>query len=303
MNVVQVFARVAASVVLGASLYFGIGISVSFAQQSGAEEEPQTIGQYARHYRVYRRDIDILSELSFMTASEVHDAYQLILSYEPMDLTRGWIAHNAIVASRAPGFMEMVRIEARSTGREQFFLNARAPGYMWELSTHTAAINFIFDGIYQDAREARAVGRVLSERAYAYMDGTYGSRLPAGTAVNANEIIAAEASVDNGSGGRSYVMPYRAQNVMERVLELAARISLEGSGGRNMNAGSLLFDHQETNRCLRWANLNLAQCVAASRTPAEEAYCTGLHGVEDVSDCWGWMVSADGIVDRADLGR
>ena len=201
--------------------------------------------------------------------------------------------------------METVRIEARRAGRERFFANARrSPGYLWDLSSSTAAINFVFDGIYQDTREAQAVGRVLSDRAYAYMERRYGSRLPSDSIENAAQILAAEAALASGAtGGRSYVVPYRAQGVMQRVLELAARLALDSSGGRSMSATGLLIDHQETNQCLRWAHLNLAQCIAAAHTTAEEAYCTGRHGVEEISDCWGWMVDTEGGGEQASLSR
>ena len=266
------------------------------AQEEDSEETLQTVGQYARHYRVYRRDIDILSDMSFMSASEVRNAYGLIMEYDPGELTRGWFAHQAIIASRAPGFMETVRTEARQRGETTFFSDAqRSPSYLWELSSTTAAINFVFDGLYQDAREARAVGQVLNDRAYAYMDRRYGSRLPSGSVENASELLTTDTPTEAvASGGRTYVVPYRAQYVMQRVLEIAARLSIDPTGGRGLDASGLLSGDRETNQCLRWARLNLAQCVAASRTVAEEAYCTGKHGVDEMSDCWGWMVGLDG---------
>ncbi len=306
MIITHKFARAAGVLLLGAGLFAAPGLSSAVAQEQASDETPQTIGQFARHYRVYRRDIDTLSEMSFTSAREVRDAYELIMSYEPSDLTRGWFAHNAIVASRAPGFMETVRIEADDLGFDRFFSNVRQnPTYLWELSSTTSAIDFVFDGVYQDTREAHAVGRVLNDRAHAYMDRRYGSRLPASAVENATAILAAETNLASSAiGGRNYVVPYRARNVMAQVLELAARLSLDSSGGRNISAAGLLIDHQDTNQCLRWARLNLAQCIAAARTTAEEAYCTGRHGVEDVSDCWGWMVDTDGgAAEQAALGH
>jgi len=265
------------------------------------QDAPETVGQYARHYRSYRRDIDELSEMPFTSRDEVQNAYELIMGYEPVDLTRGWFAHQALVASRAPGFMDMIRTTARERGQAEFFATAQQDSsFLWGISSNTAAINFVFDGLYQDAREARAVGQVLNDRAYAYMDTRYGSRLPAGAVANATELLG-----DGGatSGERAYDVPYRAQQVMQRVLELAARLSLDSSGGRNLNAAGLLSVDHQTNQCLRWARLNLAQCMAASRTTAEEAYCTGRHGVDDIADCWGWIVSMDGEIEQAALSE
>ncbi len=302
MITVRNFTRTAGACLIGAGLFAALALPVPFAHAQSADESVQTVGQLARAYRVYRRDIDILSELSFTSASEVRDAHELIMSYDPSTLTRGWFAHNALVAARAPGFMETVRIEVDRSGRERFFADAgQSPAYLWNLSSNTAALNFILDGVYQDTQEAHAVGRVLSDRAYAYMDRRYGSRLPSGSVENAAEILNAEVSL--AGGGRSYVVPYRAQSVMQQVLELAARLSLDSSGGRNMSAAGLLIDHQESTQCLRWARLNLAQCIAASRTIAEEAYCTGRHGVDELSNCWSWMVGSDAGAEQASLAH
>ncbi len=289
---------------LSVSLLFGVMTAASapaLAQQS-ASGDNQTIGQYARHFRMYQRDVDDLIGLSFTDIDEVRNAHDLALSYSPRDLSRGWIAHQAIVASRAPGFMETVRSAAHARGRSAFFSQARtSPEYMWTLSSDTAAINFVFDGLYQDSTEAEAVGQILRDRALTYMDRSYGSRLPSGSAHSATEILAAS-RVGPASRGRLYDVPYRAQGMMQQVLELAARLALDRTDGRSQQAASYLIDHEESNRCVRWAQLNLAQCMAASRNQAEEAYCTGRHGVVEISECWGWMVSLEGGSDHASLG-
>ncbi len=304
MTVAQTLVGLLKICTLGAGLGALTALPVAAQDEDRSEtvqDAPETVGQYARHYRSYRRDIDELSEMSFTSRDEVQNAYALIMDYDPADLSRGWFAHQALVASRAPGFMDMIRTTARERGQEQFFTNARQDSsYLWGISSNTAAINFVFDGLYQDAREARAVGQVLNDRAYAYMDTRYGSRLPTGAVANATEILDEDPAT---SGERAYEVPYRAQQVMQRVLELAARLSLDGSGGRNLNAAGLLSIDYQTNQCLRWARLNLAQCMAASRTTAEEAYCTGRHGVDDIADCWGWIVSMDGDIEQAALSQ
>jgi len=299
MSALRLFSLLVKSCVFASALWAAYPAAAqSIQDEEGAEAGPWTVGQYARHYRVYRRDIDVLRDMTFVSGDEVQGAIDLIMGYEAANLTRGWFAHQALVASRAPGFMDTVRTEAAERGQAAFFASAqRDSRYLWRLSSNTAAINFVFDGLYQDAREARAVGQILNDRAFAYMDGIYGTSLPAGTVENASELLGTEEYV----GDRSYDVPYRAQNVMQRVLEIAARLSLDSSGGQSLNAEGLLYEDRQTNQCLRWARLNLAQCVAAARTTAEEAYCTGKHGLDDISDCWGWMVSMDGEMEQAVL--
>lgn len=266
--------------------------SPAWAQDEAEHPDPEdvTVGQLARHYRVYQRDMDALEDVSFTSVTDLRAANDLILSYEPPELTRGWYAHNALVAARSPGFMATMRERARRSGGSETFLAeaGQNPSYLWNISSQTAAINRVLNGVWSDTREATAVGRILNERAYAYMDRRYGSRLPDDAAETAVELIEADRAAVAASDGRIYV-PYRAQNVMQQVLQIAARLSVDPSG-RRTNASGLIYPQEETNRCLRWAQLNLAQCLAATRSPAEEAYCTGRHGVDDVAECWGWMV-------------
>lgn len=270
----------------------------AFAQSGNSDAETAstpalTVGQLARSYRVYQRDMQTLQDLSFTDESELDDANELIMSYDPPELTRGWYAYNGIVAARSPGFMAMVRERSRNGGTDSFLAQAgQNPSYLWSISTETAALDRVLNGIRNDTRDATAVGEVLSSRAYAYMDRRYGTRLPAGAAPNAAAIRRAERNaVELNPIEANMIVPYRAQNVMQRVLEIAAQLSVD-RGGNRTNAAGLIYAHEETNRCLRWAQLNLAQCLAAVRGPAEEAYCTGRHGVNEVAECWSWMVEA-----------
>ncbi len=293
MNFAREFARFCMRSVAAAVFAAALSTTSVLAQDNSsttAESQP-SVGQLARHYRIYQRNMDVLEDLSFTTASDLDNANEMIMSYEPPELTRSWYAYNAIVAARAPGFMAMVRQRATAEGTDRFLAQAgQNPSYLWNLSSETGALNHVLDGIVNDTRDATAVGEVLNSRARTYMDRRFGTRLPAGAARNASEIRRAERNAAIAVE-QNLVVPYRAQNVMQQVLEIAARISVDRSGNRT-NAAGLIYTHEETNRCLRWAQLNLAQCLAAVRGPAEEAYCTGRHGVDDIAACWGWMVDS-----------
>ena len=300
MRISYLLARALPGFLVAAVLFSGVSIVPTASAQGASADNPQTIGQYARHFRMYRRDVDDLTELTFRDINEVNQARELVLSYDPSNLSRGWIAHQAIIASRAPGFMDRVRTASERRGQAAFFNSARtSPQYMWDLGTETAAINFVFDGLYQDSSEATAVGEILRDRAMLYMETSYGGRLPRGASNSAQDILVADNSVHRGNG-RRYAIAYRSQGIMSQVLELAARLSLDRTDGRSMRATAQLLENEETTRCVRWAQLNLNQCMAATRNQAEEAYCTGRHGVNELSECWGWMVDLAGA-DHASL--
>ena len=54
---------------------------------------------------------------------------------------------------------------------------------------------------------------------------------------------------------------------------------------------------KKSDRCFVNAKLNLDQCIAATRTPYEEAFCLGEHALNDVSRCVGWVANAGRVKD------
>ena len=48
-------------------------------------------------------------------------------------------------------------------------------------------------------------------------------------------------------------------------------------------------------RCLFTAELNLDQCISATRSSTEEVFCLGKHGLSEVSGCVGWISNTGGI--------
>lgn len=73
---------------------------------------------------------------------------------------------------------------------------------------------------------------------------------------------------------------------MNRVLNLAARYAVSGVNEKTV---SVYARNDKSNSCLSFAALTFKQCIAATRTPYEEAFCIGEHGLNDVSSCIGWV--------------
>ena len=69
------------------------------------------------------------------------------------------------------------------------------------------------------------------------------------------------------------------------ILTLGARRIL-GAHASEVNA----IEYPEAFQCFRWARLNLDQCIASSYDPSEEAWCAGVHGVEDIAGCWHFLL-------------
>ncbi|MEZ5929016.1 MAG: hypothetical protein R3C55_11145 [Parvularculaceae bacterium] len=48
------------------------------------------------------------------------------------------------------------------------------------------------------------------------------------------------------------------------------------------------------------ATLTLRQCIAATRTPYEEAFCLGEHALIDTASCVGWVVAPPALKTNRD---
>ena len=91
------------------------------------------------------------------------------------------------------------------------------------------------------------------------------------------------------SAGSGRMTEANAQVVMDRVLNLAARYS---TGKLNPKIVEVYAKNTKSERCLSMAKLTLDQCIAATRTPYEEAFCLGEHGLKDIATCTGWVAGA-----------
>jgi len=74
--------------------------------------------------------------------------------------------------------------------------------------------------------------------------------------------------------------------VIARILNLAARYTVD-----NLNDQVIISyaKNPKAEQCLSLSKLTLKQCIAATRTPYEEAFCLGEHGLKDVAGCVGWV--------------
>lgn len=71
------------------------------------------------------------------------------------------------------------------------------------------------------------------------------------------------------------------------MLALGAHLHLSNQGTVGLDpAQSALATNKDNDQCLRWAQLNLDQCLAAARDNQERAYCLGKTGIEERSQCW-----------------
>ncbi|MEM1192328.1 MAG: hypothetical protein AAGH42_02920 [Pseudomonadota bacterium] len=78
---------------------------------------------------------------------------------------------------------------------------------------------------------------------------------------------------------------------IDRILNLAARYAV---GALNDKVVRTYASSRKSEQCLSLVKLTLNQCIAATRTPYEEAFCLGEHGLNDVAGCVGWVAGHGG---------
>ena len=74
--------------------------------------------------------------------------------------------------------------------------------------------------------------------------------------------------------------------IFDRILNLASRYSV---GAVNDRVVGSYAKNNKSEQCLSMSRLTLNQCIAATRTPYEEAFCLGEHALNDVASCVGWV--------------
>ena len=209
------------------------------------------------------------------------------------------------------------------TGRDAFLAKlSQNPSYPRTMPGADEAMARVLAMTVQDGARITALGEGFKEQAYAIQKTAWGkAKLPASSAERLTDAdnfarsrprattpILAGASVDGvtapalanasetwsadwGRAGPSgSIAEGNAQVIMDRVLNLAARYAI---GATNDKLVDVYAKNNRSDQCLSLAKLTLIQCIKATRTSYEEAFCLGEHGLNDVANCIGWVADAE----------
>lgn len=246
------------------------------------------IERFAGVYSDYGSALAAVGESRLRTPSDVRRALAALRFSEPDALAGGWYATHAMIAAKDPVFSQAIRNEVRTRGKTAVMEALRTDdNYILQVPGVSSASAAVAVELRNESERMAALSARFLETAYAFQKQKWGmiEPLPAQPAA-ATRAASAPGVIDRARAilaALSPVGPAEAYtpSVMNRILTLGAYQVIEGS----MAAGDQ--DHRSpTGRCLNWARLNLDQCIAASRFPSEEAYCTGKHAVEEVRSCW-----------------
>ena len=236
------------------------------------------------------------------TPAEVRRVLKNLRFTNAAEIAQGWYASRAIIAAQHPDFIRGVRDELDIYGESAVTAQLQGSGsYARNISGAQSAAVTVLDTIAADNRKMADLSQRFLTAAREFQNKKWGSLDPLpepGTApskyaasqatIRANaqigDMLTALATALNELAGITPAHAY-APSTMERILALGARRVI-GMTHRSGDTSAALLTDPQSSKCLRWARLNLNQCLAAAHFPSEEAWCTGKHAIEDVRACW-----------------
>ncbi len=139
------------------------GTAMSVAQAEQASNVPEAAAKYAS----YQAFTDEVGPRSFRSADEIYSAVDGFAGYSSEDLTTGWIAFSALVASQDPEFRRSVRDIESYYGREAAIRSfTRGGGYARSLDGGNRAFNAAASTAEQDVERLNASARLMFDQYY-----------------------------------------------------------------------------------------------------------------------------------------
>lgn len=275
------------------------GLATGAAMKRSLASDGADIVALVGEYNSYRRDLITIAQGDISSVS-VKKAHQRLASRNYKSMARAWVAYQAAVASRTPAFNKEIQKKAkRNSARFLASLDAAPDGALQFKSSGPAAQAVI--------RNISAENAQLAEMGNSFRQAAINmqQKKPAALTINKttmNRFIdpaRGDKLMLASTGGGMHNDPRsndKARPMLGQMLTLAAHMSVNEPAGQSYAPSTAtLVENKKGERCLKWAKLNLAQCLAATRNTSEEAFCTGRHGLSEVSACWSYMAEPAGI--------
>ncbi|MBT8473577.1 MAG: hypothetical protein KJN99_13295 [Marinicaulis sp.] len=288
-----------------------------------AQPKDDSLERTAASYVQYREDVAAIEAMPFNNANVTREAHRRLGAHNPKALSNGWVAYAALVAADTPEFKEAIKDAMKKrkkrgmTGKDQLLSNiAQDPGFIRSMDGADEAVAAVLAMTASDGARITALGETFKAQAYAMQKTKWGKQRIAASQKRISEAdayskkratpgapdltrssdggviapsLASAATWGSDWGEQAPAGRMREANakaVMDRILNLAARYSTDTL---NPKIVKVYATDRKSEQCLGMAKLTLNQCIAATRTPYEEAFCLGEHGLNDISTCTGWV--------------
>lgn len=242
----------------------------------------------------YRAGVIWASSNPLKTPRNVRQALKQLKIADPVPLAANWLNEQADIARHNRAFADGVRGQLRARGKQELLaLIASDVGYVFNIPGAGEAMADVVSHVGVEDKALSTLSTRLRDTSYAMQRSKWGMIEP--LKLETAPVKTASASWTDKLKGiaaeLSPVAPAQAYSVsvMHRIMATAARRIVDPDQPVDVSAKG-----SDTARCVNWARLNLAQCIAAAHFPSEEAYCTGKHAVEEVRQCWAQVLPPSG---------
>lgn len=274
------------------------GLATGAAMKRSLSEDGSNIVALVAEYDSWRRDLIVIAQGDVSSVSVKH-AHQRLASRNYKSMAKAWVAYQAAVASRTPAFnKEMQKGAKRNTGKFLATLDT-TPDKALQFKSSGKASQAVIRNISAESAQLTEMGNSFRKAAIDMQQSKPASLTINKTTMNRfidpgrgdNLILAG----GNGAIHQDPRSNAKARPMLGQMLTLAAHMSVNEPTGQSYAASTAtLVENKKGERCLKWAKLNLAQCLAATRNTSEEAFCTGRHALSEVSACWSYMAGPTG---------
>jgi len=299
-------------------------LRLDVVETAGPDVNNDIVLRSASQYAGFHRTLGNIRDREITSGAVLDQSMDEISVYLARErLVRAWLAYSSLIAEQHPQFLDDVRDVADYYGRDAAIAAlANDPAYAGAFRFADAASEAVLESIDQDSSQIRELGEQYRQTAYSLQNERWANaiardrqnRLAALRAADdisaplANDLFTtsffSEADIGAASGlfpdttphpnlpastpnlTLQADIPYEPDRVrVGRILSIAALRAIgEDTRYTEESIQSLLADPL-AQRCISWARINLAQCVAAAHFEYEDSFCIAQHALIEVSNC------------------
>lgn len=250
----------------------------------------------ANTFLAFRHKIAQVMRFPLENPSDIRRILSHLQVKDEKQLVQGWFAYNASVVAETPAYVQGIESLLREHTAENLLQRLRTER---RFARQVPGAEDVLRRLRMEMRDDSLQLQILSQalldvseewkhRKWGALEGDGDGDAVMHALVHLRMFIAA---AEKHVGALRFIPDAHAEayTPTDLILTLGARRIL-GSRTNEIKA----IEHPKAFQCFRWARLNLDQCMVSSYDPSEEAWCAGVHGVEDIAGCWQFLLPDEG---------
>ncbi len=261
-----------------------------FADTAGSR-----VVKLVRTYDSYRKDLEAISDASFKNRNNISKAHQRLSKYDHKELAQAWVAYNSAVAAYTPAFYSEVIRGVDKRGAKRYLGKIHYESVM-KLRSSGQAARSVVNNVTAETTQLLEMGAAFKKVTGDIQLKRKITTDPLASRATTNKFLG------SGTGGKLVLaskqkrltltdpkLDPNARPMLGQMLTIGAHMTVNKTDGKYSQKVNQMVTNHRGEKCLKWAKLNLAQCIAVARDQSEEAYCTGKHAMNDAAACWSFM--------------